>query len=287
MTDTETKRRHIRFQAIEYLVYWEGGVNSNILSKHLDVSLLTARKQIQEYQNEYPDNLEYQQRSFEKLYIASEKFERHRISDEWRDYLSFIHSTAQMNASIDKSLIDESAIKPIQQVDPKIFNGVYKAIRNKQAITVSYRSKTRPEGKVRVIHPHAIASNGNRWHCRAFCGQSKSFKDFNINRIQRILLTEPSSIKPAEDINWHELISVTIKPNPSLPDKLQEFVLLDYGHDKPFRVSVKRALLPYYLQFHRISTDPHHDDPNEKPLAVCLNDEVISLLFSFSHDDNL
>ena len=55
---------------------------------------------------------------------------------------------------------------PARGVDPEILRDVYSAIVERQGLTVTYQSLSRPEPTERVIEPHALAFDGFRWHAR-------------------------------------------------------------------------------------------------------------------------
>ena len=65
--------------------------------------------------------------------------------------------------------------------------------------------------------PHTLVYTGFRWHVRAYCHQSKQFKDFLLSRIDRTpVVVAIESVDPAQDQQWHEEIVLTLIPNPKL-----------------------------------------------------------------------
>ncbi|EKU51874.1 hypothetical protein ACINWC323_3611, partial [Acinetobacter sp. WC-323] len=51
------------------------------------------------------------------------------------------------------------------------------------------------------------------WHVRAYCHQSKQFKDFLLSRIDRTpVVVAIESVDPAQDQQWHEEIVLTLIP---------------------------------------------------------------------------
>jgi hypothetical protein len=269
-----------RFQPIEYLAYWEGGVNSRLLAECIDASNLTARKHITEYLEQYPNNLKYNPYTSDKLYVPITDFKLHTISDKWTDYIAFTSSVSQLNTNDLYDCFDRTCIKPLQIVDSKVFRDIYRAVKRKEHVSINYRSKSRPEGMVRSIHPHVFASNGLRWHCRAFCTLDNQFKDFNIGRITEVITSEPSEVDHSLDEQWHNYIELTIQANQKLPEALQRFALIDHGYENAFNISVRKAMVPYFLDYHRISTSIDIDNPNEKPLMVVLTGQIKTLLFN-------
>lgn len=277
MSSTEENKQIKQFQAIEYLVYWEGGVNSTILAKCIGTSNLTARKHIAAYIENYPDNLKYNANSASKLYIPGDKFHLKTVTNAWNDYLSFITSINILNSSPIYNIFDNSCLASIQNVNCKVFRDIYKAIKQREQITIKYCSSSRPEGLVQIIHPHALVSNGLLWYCRAFCNKEERFKDFSIGRITKIIISEPSTIISQVDHDWENYISLTITANKNLSPAMQKLVLLDYGHTKPFTVYIRRAMARYFLEFQRICTDAESESSNDKHLMLINTKDVSDL----------
>jgi len=278
MRSVEENKQLKQFQAIEYLVYWEGGVNSTILAKCIGTSNLTARKHITAYIANYPDNLKYNPNSSSKLYIPGYKFKLKTVTNSWSDYLAFITSINILNSSPIYNIFDNSCLASLQNVDCKVFREIYKAIKQKEQITIKHCSTSRPEGLVRIIHPHALVSNGLLWYCRAFCNKDKRFNDFSIGRITKIILSESSTKISQVDHDWETYISLTITANKNLSSPMQKLVLLDYGQTKPFTVNIRRAMARYFLEFHRICTDTESESSNDKHLMLLNTNDVSELL---------
>lgn len=80
-----------------------------------------------------------------------------------------------------------------------------------------YASMQNPQWHERIISPHTLVYTGFRWHVRAYCHQSKQFKDFLLSRIDRTpVVVAIESVDPAQDQQWHEEIVLTLIPNPKL-----------------------------------------------------------------------
>jgi len=74
-----------------------------------------------------------------------------------------------------------------------------------------------PQWHERMISPHTLVYTGFRWHVRAYCHQSKQFKDFLLSRIDRTpVVVAIDTVDPAQDQQWHEEIMLTLMPNPKL-----------------------------------------------------------------------
>jgi len=101
---------------------------------------------------------------------------------------------------------------------------------------------------LRRISPHSFASDGFRWHIRAYCHLKGEFRDFVLGRIMNIRDELLSEINPNDDLEWSELVNVSIAPNPLLSKDQQKIIELDYEmNDGVSVISMRKALL-FYLK---------------------------------------
>lgn len=263
------------FIIIENLAYWEGGLNATILGGLLGIAPINARKYITQYQQMYGLNLVYNSSHPEKLYEPSPEFVCQVISGNWHDYIHFI--STYKSSELHSSSIDLGPY-PLQRVNPDVFRQINFAIRNRKALTIVYHSKSRPDGRLRVIHPHALASSGLRWHCRAFDSDTMEFRDFNLSRIGKIICNETSSIDPANDAKWSNYLTLQLGANTRLSESFQEIVKKEYGFTTYLSLKVREAMIPYFIQFHNICTDVDKDNPNEKTLMLINIEDIQNFL---------
>ena len=267
------KKVYQSFSIIENLAYWEGGLNASILGAFLGIAPSNARKYIKEYQTQYPKNLIYNSSNPEKLFEAQPEFECKVITGKWADYVQFISANKTYQSFIDLGP------HALQHVQPSIFRQINFAIRKHNALTIIYHSRSRPDGRIRVIHPHAIASSGLRWHCRAYDPEDNEYKDFNLGRIGKVIRQEPSEPNHSNDLKWFKFESLVVGPNNKLDDAFQAIVMRDYGREKNFTIKIRQSMVPYFLQFHNVSIDVENDNPHEKPLMLVNANELHHCLF--------
>src|SRR5690625_5587511 len=62
--------------------------------------------------------------------------------------------------------------------------GLVTAIRTQQRLEVDYVSLSNPNRQGRIIVPHTFVSTGLRWHLRAWCEKSQSYRDFVLSRFR-------------------------------------------------------------------------------------------------------
>ncbi|HAS22451.1 MAG TPA: hypothetical protein DCR51_04750, partial [Idiomarina loihiensis] len=63
------EKMYERYKAIEYLAFWEGGVNASRLSRLFGVQANVISKAITNYRKHYPDALVYMPSDPEKLFV--------------------------------------------------------------------------------------------------------------------------------------------------------------------------------------------------------------------------
>jgi len=154
----------------------------------------------------------------------------------------------------------EHCIDATRLVHPKseVIATLMRAINSQQAISCDYVSLSSGKTK-REIVPHALVNNGHRWHVRGFDRKSQEFRDFVCTRLQNVteikqhddLTTATISLKACElrasDKEWNKVVSIVLKPHPSIKHKLA--IELDYDMEKgELQLEVRAALLGYLLR---------------------------------------
>jgi predicted DNA-binding transcriptional regulator YafY len=135
---------------------------------------------------------------------------------------------------------------------------VQSTINNQQAVSCDYISLSSGLTN-REIVPHALVNNGHRWHVRAFDRKSKEFRDFVCTRLQNVTsISQLEQSKPeritldshelrTSDKQWGKIVSVTLKPHPSI--SYPQAIELDYHMSNgELRLEVRAYLLAYLLR---------------------------------------
>lgn len=118
---------------------------------------------------------------------------------------------------------------PERKLDPYIVQGVFRAVASKRSIKVQYASLHSKSFRWRWITPHAFASDGYRWHVRAFCHEERSFKDFVIGRIARIGTDGEPAATAADDQDWKGISTIELAPAQGMSPEEVRAVELDFG----------------------------------------------------------
>lgn len=165
---------------------------------------------------------------------------------------------------------------PVRGVKAEILRDVFIAIRDRNALHVSYQSFSRPEPGWRWIEPHSLAFDGFRWHARAFCRNDNVFKDFLLSRIIEIGEQTDAVSSASEDQAWNSEVTLKIGPHPELSDAQKHVIGLDYGMEGGVaEISVRRAMLYYALKRLGLDTDPAARRPQDQQIVLLNRDEVL------------
>ena len=125
------------------------------------------------------------------------------------------------------------------------------AVANKRAIHIFYQSMSaKEESKMpywRLIEPHAFASDGDRWHVRAYCRKNSEFRDFVLGRILDTGETGDRTIEPVQDLLWNKMIFLELIPSPSLTEWQRNAIANEYGMTNArLTLNIRESMLHYF-----------------------------------------
>lgn len=261
-----------RLEFVELRLYWEGGINRSDIVQEFGVSVPQASKDLTLYQQQAPDNIVYDRS--EKRYLASFSFEPKFIALDASAYLHTLAAGSPERGAVTKfeaGLITVCRM-PIPQrlIVPDVLRAILAATRASLSIEVLYQSMStnRPEPIWRRITPHAFASDGLRWHVRAYCHIDQTFKDFILSRCMDWRDLNACGKAPVEDEFWNTRFSVVLAPNPKLNVSQRNVVAQDFAMESErVAVPVRRAMLYYFSKRLRLDV-PSQDNPHETPIVV-------------------
>ncbi len=240
-----------RLKFIEFRLYWEGRINRGDLQGHFGISTPQASLDLKKYTELAPGNFYYDKKR--KAYFATDNFKPVLITPSGTDYLSQLENTENESAFSFASLIGEIPNFEIAKLPSRIVNAetlrsVLRAIKESKALEIQYQSMTRLEPTWRWIAPHDLASDGFRWHVRAYCFERNKFIDFVFGRILAIRTERESEIDASTDLEWNSWLELKIGPNPALPEAQRKGIELDYGMLEGSTSLVIREALKHYVK---------------------------------------
>jgi hypothetical protein len=225
-----------RLEHIERCLFWKGELQRADLVNHFGVNPAQAAADFSNYMLLAPGNMDYNKSR--KRYLPLPGFTPLFIHPESID--EFV--------GMDSSVIQvESWPLPHRLAPSETLQAVVKAIRCREALEVRYQSMTDPMPSWRWLSPHAFASDGDRWHVRAFCHKHKQFRDFVLGRIIHTRASKPSDADPSQDVDWYTFVTVTLAPNPELSKEQRAAVAFEHQmpSDKGLELKLRKSMLFY------------------------------------------
>lgn len=269
--------RQLRFEAIEMLAYWEGGLNATRLSKLFGVTIGNITKEVVLYRALYTEQLAYDSRK--KVFKPTEQFMPRYIDTQWSSYIQFIQTHINIYRThfwhADALAISQANSIP---VTPDVMQPLAQALHQNLCLDITYYSMTHPQGVQRTIHPIALADNGLRYHCRAFDEKSQEFKDFNLSRMKNISLGQESEIDKKEDKAWYTEVSIIAKPHPAFSAEQTKVLMMEHDDTGYMTLTTRGALVQYLVQMYNLTLEP---DRNQQahPFFIENKDDVEPYLF--------
>jgi len=270
-----------RLQHIELMAYYTGLITRSDLARAFAISDAAATKDLKLYNDLAPDNLVYRHSVFG--FVPSDGFQPQFSELAPAEVLPLIASNlaAAGGPYGDEPLygiVAETLPLPNRLPTRAILAQILRAIKQGRKLQVSYHSLSDRESKTeRVIEPHALASNGLRWHLRAYNEATYDFRDFVLSRFSAAkMLPEEAESSAQYDDDWSEIVTLQLTPHPQLDAQKRARLLIDYeNEDGVIAVPVRRALIGYLLQRLAVDTSADHSmNPNAHQLVVLNRDEI-------------
>lgn len=273
--------RDRRLTFIDFRLLWTRRLNRRDLRDFFGISTPQASADIQAYMSKAPGNMAYD--ASQKVYMAPESFEPKFVPSSASAFLSELHSLHTGNLAEDTSFIGDpppyDAVPiPGRNVDSGTLIALLGAIRERHAIRVLYQSMSAIEPSWRWISPHALASDGLRYHARAYCHNREDFRDFVLSRIIEVDAQEEPGVSPEDDRDWHRMVTVSFAPHPDLSEGQRRVIECEYDMEEGEKRLTVRAALAFYLLV-RLNLD--RESERKSPAArqiVLLNAEELEEL---------
>ncbi len=269
MASTELKwATEQRFQFIEYQAFWLGSLNRVDLTAHFGISVPQASKDIAAYQSLFPKNIQYDHS--DKRYFVTKEFAPQFIELNPDVFLNGLlkESEGSQNPTL---LPTEGVPIPKRLIDSYVLQSVTECMANNQSVEVLYQSMSpsKPDAIWRRITPHSFATDGLRWHTRAYCHIDQKFKDFLLSRCLGSREHGAPGAAFHDDIYWNKFFDIHLAPNPALSASQKKVVATDYGmRDARLTVSTRMAMLYYFEKRLRLDVAHLMDDPGECPVII-------------------
>lgn len=247
-----------RLSYIEFRLYFLGKVGRQDLKDRFGVAPAAATRDFAEYKRLAPNNINFDNAS--KMYVIATEFVPLFEHVPERALTALTQGFGDGVNAIAGSLVPCEAPPILNRLNVAILAPITRAIYSKKAVRISYFSGTSGSSQ-REIVPFALASDGLRWHTRAFDRKSNSFRDFVISRMDDATLLEQSTPAkqelPEQDIQWNRIVELDLVPHPGR--KSPELVKRDYAMvDGVFHLKIRAAMAGYVLRQWHVDCSPDH-----------------------------
>ena len=270
-------RRRLEF--IDFRLFWDGRFNRKDMSETFGISAQQASVDIGQYEKIAPDNLAYDRA--EKAYRRTEHFRPALIGKTIDRYLlQLVAVENQWMRQEDTWFGTFPTVEVVtlggRPTDSTVLLRVLQAMRNGLEIDIEYASLTGSTQPSRTIAPHALAHGSGRWYVRSWSRDHNDFRDYNLNRINGIAASRPSSIDPALDFEWVHEINLVIVPNPSLSNERQVVIANELGMTDERLVRSCRLSLSFYLMSqYNLDIEPGVLAPEKQQIVLQNRYEVV------------
>lgn len=227
-----------RMEHIERCLFWKGELQRADLVDRFGVNPAQAAADFSAYMAIAPGNMDYNKSR--KRYLPLPGFAPQFI----------LPTSLDEFAGVASPVVDvEPWPLPARTASSETLQAVVKAIRQREALEVRYQSMTDPKPSWRWLSPHAFASEGERWHVRAFCHKREEFRDFVLGRIIATRRTRSTDVASDLDAEWHTFVTVFVKPNPLLSEDQRAAIAAEYNMPRSHEVKLRlRRCMLFYLE---------------------------------------
>lgn len=227
-----------RMEHIERCLFWKGELQRADIVNTFGVNPAQAASDFSTYMAQAPGNMDYDKSR--KRYLPLPTFTPRFIRPSSLDEFATIPSPAVPVTTWPL---------PLRVATPETLQAVVTAVRRREALEVKYQSMTEPKPSWRWLSPHAFASDGERWHVRAFCHKRGEFRDFVLGRIVATRHTRPSEVAATQDADWHTFVTVIVEPNPALSDDQRTAIAAEYSmsRSQTAKLRLRKSML-FYLK---------------------------------------
>ncbi len=241
-----------RYEFIEFQLMWEGAVGRKLLQQKFEISPQQSTLDLTAYLDLAPENMAYDTRR--RTYVARSGFTPVFTPGDASEYL--LHLEMYHHGYRDADEIWPAHIPEIdavnvatRKVEPQVLKTVLQAIRERRCVEVMYVSLSSESEAPRKLFPHAIASDGHRWHMRAYDIDKGRYSDFVLSRIETIGIRDCSDSEIPADEEWLSDVALCLRPDPTLSDRRRKRLELEYEMENgELRLEVRKAMLFYYLR---------------------------------------
>lgn len=252
-----SQQQRERLAYIEFRLFFLGEIGRSDLIKRFGVAPAAATRDFSTYRELFPRNINFDTTS--KSYIISEDFIPVFDHIPERVLTALSQGFGEGINSVLGALIPCEIPIMLNRVKSDVLAPITRAIYLKKPVRLNYSSHTSGASQ-REIVPFAIATDGLRWHARAFDRKNQDFRDFVISRMSDavVLHEQVEKQERAEaDIQWNRIVELNLVPHPDR--KNAQITIRDFEmRDGELRLQVRAAMAGYLLRQWHVDCSPDH-----------------------------
>lgn len=247
-----------RLAYIEFRLYFLGEVGRSDLMMRFGVAPAGATRDFALYKDLFPDNIGFDNVS--KTYVIQESFAPAFNHVQERVLTALSQGFGDGVNPVAGPLIPCEVPAALNRPQLNTLAPISRAIHLGKAVRLKYLSHTSGTS-VREIVPFAIATDGLRWHARAFDRKSQDFRDFVVSRMDSpAVITDGATEKhemPACDIQWNRIVELELVPHPDREHP--EIAIKDFEmRDGVLHLKLRAAMAGYVLRQWHVDCSPDH-----------------------------
>ena len=252
-----------RLAYIEFRLYLFGEVGRSDLIKRFGVAPAGATRDFALYRDRCPDNIDFNNVS--KTYVIGANFAPVLVHVQERILTALSLGFGDGINPVAGPLIRCEIPAALNQTQISVLAPITRAIHLGKSVRLSYFSHTSGASE-REIVPFAIATDGLRWHARAFCRKHRDFRDFVISRMENAEVLANKRVEidesPASDIQWNRVVELDLVPHPDR--KHPDITERDFGmKDGVLHLKMRAAMAGYVLRQWHVDCSPDHSLADE------------------------
>ena len=252
-----------RLAYIEFRLYFLGEVGRVDLIRRFGVAPAGATRDFALYKELFPDNIDFN--TVSKTYVIRKGFTPAFEHVQERVLTALSQGFGDGVNPVAGPLIPCEVPIGLNRPQMHVLAPITRAIYLGKAVRLRYVSHTSGASE-REIVPFAIASDGLRWHTRAFDRKNQDFRDFVISRMDKTVTLADENVEvhelPASDIQWNRIVELPLVPHPGR--KYPEITKKDYGmRDGVLRLKLRAAMAGYVLRQWHVDCSPDHSQSDE------------------------
>ncbi|SFP41655.1 WYL domain-containing protein [Nitrosomonas cryotolerans] len=253
-----------RLAFIDFCLQYHGAVGRGELMAHFGTAVASGARDFALYRERAPNNLVL--RHGNKRYYRTDCFQPlfHHDSRAVLNTLAHGFDDGLTMPQVESGFCED--VPDLIASSQGVLATLSRAINQGQAVRLAYLPLNSGQSE-RVIVPHSIINNGQRWHVRGFCRKQNQFRDFVCTRVTNSHINDTPVVaheQQVADTEWNHWLTLELVPHPG--HRHPEAVALDFNmsreNNQPVRrLKIRVARAGYLLHHWQVDLSPDHHLP--------------------------